>query len=111
MRFYDQLKPRQYLIFNAHKADRRVYWNYVITIGDLRYRMIGVAKHSPGHFFGDVFDPRSEQWIHFNSLLESLEIKSKGFTLEPLGNSKTGKIDSIEGLIPGSSYVHYIQVN
>ena len=54
---YDHLKPSQYLIFNAHKADRRFYWNNHIIIGDLRYKMIGVAKHSRGHFSEDCFRP------------------------------------------------------
>ena len=104
------LKPRKYLIFDGHKGDRRVFWNNEITIGDFTYRMIGVVKHSPGHFYGDVYDPVTSQWIHFYSMPESLERSKMGFTLEPLGDPRKGECESIEGLIPGSNYVHYIRI-
>ena len=99
----DTLKPRNYLIFNACKADRRVFWNSDIAIGAFRYKLIGVAKHSPGHFFGDVFDPATNQWTHLNSIPESMDQLKIGFTLELLGD------ENIEGLIPGSHYLPYIR--
>ena len=40
----DILKPRNYLVFNAHKADHRVFWNSDITSGNFKYRMIGIGS-------------------------------------------------------------------
>ena len=105
----DTLKPRKYLIVDAHKSDRRVFWNSDIMIGGFRYKMIGVVKHSSGHFFGDVFDPATSQWIHHNSIPESLDEVKIGFTLEVLGDQKSGAFKSMEGLIPGSHNIHYIR--
>ena len=71
--------------------------------------MIGIVKHSPGHFFGDVYDPCTRQWIHLNSIPESLDRSKIGFTVEQLGGNKNGTSENIEGFIPGSHYVHYVR--
>ena len=64
------------------------------------------AKYSPGHFYGEVFDPQAKNWLHFNSILER---RGARFTLKPLLKKKK-RVSMIEGLIPDARYVHYVRI-
>ena len=57
---YNYLRPRKIIIFNSEHVDDRVYWNSNITIGSELYKMVGITTYSPGHFSGDVFNPRTQ---------------------------------------------------
>ena len=103
------IKPQKYLIFSSEQIEKRVYWNHEILVGSFLYRMIGVIKYSPGHFFSEFFDPTSMQWIHINSLAESRKDTGKGYTLKILRKKKRS-VQSIEGLIPRASSVHYVRI-
>ena len=47
----DYLKPKKYLIFSGEGVQNRVFWNNELVIGPHLYRMVGVTKYSPGHFY------------------------------------------------------------
>ena len=69
---YDYLRPRKFIIFNSeHEHVSKLY------------KMVGITTYSPGHFSGDVFNPTTQNWLHFNSLHE-LGSRNAGFTLEPI---------------------------
>ena len=75
----------------------------------MQYKMVGITKHSPGHFFGDVFNPRAKNWMYFNSIAERNERRNARFTLKPILKKKK-MIKQLECLIPNCNYVHYIRV-
>ena len=66
----DYLKPNKYLIFDAIGLENRVFWNNEIHIGSLMYRMVGVTKYYPGHFYCEAFVPGTKTWLLFNSIPE-----------------------------------------
>ena len=47
----DYLKPKKHLIFSGEGVQNRVFWNNELVIGAHLYRMVGVTKYSPGHFY------------------------------------------------------------
>ena len=47
----DYLKPKKHLIFSGEGVQNRVFWNNELVIGPHLYRMVGVTKYSPGHFY------------------------------------------------------------
>ena len=68
--------------------------------------MVGITKYSPGHFYGDFYDPQKKNWLHFNSISER---KGDRFTLKPILKKKR-KVSTMEGLIPDARYVHYVRI-
>ena len=105
----DYLKPNEYFIFKAIGLENRVVWNNEIHIGSLMYRMVGVTKYSPNHFHGDVFDPATKTWLHFNSIPENKKDRANGFTLKPI-LLKRRKVLNIEGLFRDANCVHYVRI-
>ena len=65
-----------------------------------------LAKYSPGHFYGEVFDPQAKNWLHFNSIPER---RGARFTLKPLLKKKK-RVSMLEGLISDERYVHYVRI-
>ena len=105
----DYLKPKKYLIFSGEGVQNRVFWNNALVIGPHLYSMVGVTKYSPGHFYCDVYDPASKNWLHLNTIAESKKDVAQGFTLKPI-LEKRRRVLHIEGLIKDVNCVHYVRI-
>ena len=82
------LKPKKFLIFQGDNVGERVFWDRLITFGDLRYKLIGITKYDLNHFLGDVLDHKTNLWLHFNSAFERPQDKKKHYTLRFLSKWK-----------------------
>ena len=101
-------KTQEISDFQWRGGSKPRFWNNELVIGPHLYRMVGVTKYSPGHFYRDVYDQVSKNWLHLNTMAKKKKDVAQGFTLKPVLVKKR-RVLHIEGLIKDVNCVHYVR--